>query len=204
MTAPDRLDPELAKHRLRDLDSAQRRVAHLVAVDDLAGASAGSAAPTTATSSTPASTRSRIASSSLRPPATSFRNARTVPPAPFDGRTGGVGGRGHGSTPRPCRPRAGSAAPTSASAGPRIACRAPGHAVLVRAADDARDLVEVEDRRRRGDQPLDRLRAPRVVAGERAPPPADDHVVEEDQLGGAEQERRSSEISRFQSPNWAE
>ena len=37
-----------------------------------------------------------------------------------------------------------------------------GDAVLVRAADDLRDLVEVEDRRRRGDLPLERQRAPRV------------------------------------------
>ena len=37
-----------------------------------------------------------------------------------------------------------------------------GDAVLVRAADDLRDLVEVEDRRRRGDLPLERHRAPRV------------------------------------------
>ena len=35
-------------------------------------------------------------------------------------------------------------------------------AVLVRAADDLRDLVEVEDRRRRGHLPLERERAPRV------------------------------------------
>ena len=34
-------------------------------------------------------------------------------------------------------------------------------AVLVRAADDLRDLVEVEDRRRRADLPLERQRAPR-------------------------------------------
>ncbi len=42
------------------------------------------------------------------------------------------------------------------------------HAVLVRAADDLRDLVEVEDRRRRGHLPLERQRAPRV--GGRASP----------------------------------
>ena len=36
------------------------------------------------------------------------------------------------------------------------------HAVLVRAADDLRDLVEVEDRRRRRDLPLERQRTPRV------------------------------------------
>ena len=46
-----------------------------------------------------------------------------------------------------------------------------GDAVLVRAADDRRDGVEVEDRRRRGDLPLERERAPRVRrprAGRRA------------------------------------
>src|SRR6188768_4439690 len=53
------------------------------------------------------------------------------------------------------------------------------HAVLVRCADDLRDLVEVEDRRRRGDLPLDRVGAPGVALGARAEAPADDHVVEE-------------------------
>ena len=62
------------------------------------------------------------------------------------------------------------------------------HAVLVGAAHDPRDLIEVEHRRRRADQPLDGLRPPRVVAREGTPPPADDHVVEEDQLGGAKEE----------------
>src|SRR3954453_13520512 len=37
-----------------------------------------------------------------------------------------------------------------------------GPAVLIRPADDGRDVVEVEDRRRRGDLPLERERAPRV------------------------------------------
>ena len=40
-----------------------------------------------------------------------------------------------------------------------------GDAVLVRAADDLRDLVEVEDRRRRGNLPLERARPPRVAGG---------------------------------------
>ena len=43
-----------------------------------------------------------------------------------------------------------------------------GHAVLVRPADDRRDGVEVEDRRRRGDLPLERERAPRVGVRARA------------------------------------
>ena len=63
-------------------------------------------------------------------------------------------------------------------------------AVLVRVADDLRDLVEVEDRRRRAHLPLERQRAPRV-RGRRAPEaPARDHVVEEDDRRGAEPERR--------------
>ena len=65
-----------------------------------------------------------------------------------------------------------------------------GDAVLVRAADDARDLVEVEDRRRRGNLPLDRLGPPRVGGRLRAPLPADDHVVDEHQLREAEEEGR--------------
>ena len=64
-------------------------------------------------------------------------------------------------------------------------------AVLVRAADDLRDLVEVEDRRRRGDLPLERVRAPRVARRERAADPAGDHVVEED-----ERSRRRARTSR--------
>ena len=36
MTAPTAVDPELLEHRLRDLDAAERRLANLVAVDDLA------------------------------------------------------------------------------------------------------------------------------------------------------------------------
>ena len=65
-----------------------------------------------------------------------------------------------------------------------------GDAVLVRRADDLRDLVEVEDRRRRGDLPLERHRAPRVRRRDRAEAPARDHVVEEDERRGAEPERR--------------
>ena len=47
-----------------------------------------------------------------------------------------------------------------------------GDAVLVGAADDRRDRVEVEDRRRRGDLPLERQRAPRVGRGARPAAPA--------------------------------
>ena len=65
-----------------------------------------------------------------------------------------------------------------------------GDAVLVRRADDLRDLVEVEDRRRRADLPLERHRAPRVRRRDRAAAPARDHVVEEDERRRAEPERR--------------
>ena len=47
-----------------------------------------------------------------------------------------------------------------------------GHAVLVRVADHLRDLVEVEDRRRRRHLPLERKRAPWVRLGDRAARPA--------------------------------
>src|SRR3954451_25185777 len=69
--------------------------------------------------------------------------------------------------------------------------RVPGarDAVLVRAADHRRDLVEVEDRRGRGHLPLDRVRAPRVSRGRWAVTPRADHVVEEDEERGAEDER---------------
>ena len=65
----------------------------------------------------------------------------------------------------------------------------PGHPVLVRSADDLRDLVEVEDRRRRGDLPLERARAPRVAGRARVRTPSCDEVVEEHQRRGAQQER---------------
>src|SRR4051794_21236727 len=50
-----------------------------------------------------------------------------------------------------------------------------GDAVLVRAADHGRDLVEVEDRRRGGALPLERERAPRVGGRAGAAAPARDH-----------------------------
>ena len=76
---------------------------------------------------------------------------------------------GGGAPPPPAG--AGTAAPAGAFS-LNTACTAPGHAVLVGAADDRRDLVEVEHRRRRGHLPLDRVRAPRVARGQRAVPPA--------------------------------
>src|ERR671914_945127 len=74
--------------------------------------------------------------------------------------------------------------------GPPVHDGMPGatHAVLVRAADDLRDRVEVEDGRRRGDLPLERHRAPRVPRRERSAPPAHEHVVEEDERRGTEGE----------------
>src|SRR4051794_26085060 len=52
-----------------------------------------------------------------------------------------------------------------------------GHAILVGAADDGGDLVEVEDRRRRGDLPPERERPPRVPRGARPAAPGGGHVV---------------------------
>ena len=75
------------------------------------------------------------------------------------------------------------------------ACTAPGHAVLVGAAHDLRDLVEVEDRRRRGHLPLERARAPRVAGRRRTEGPADDHVVEEH-----ERRQRRARTRRSRSP----
>src|SRR5579859_7938413 len=54
-------------------------------------------------------------------------------------------------------------------------------AVLVRSADDGGHAVEVEDRRRRGDLPLQGHAPPGVGDRTRATAPAGDHVVEEDQ-----------------------
>ena len=77
-----------------------------------------------------------------------------------------------------------------------------GDAVLVRAADDGRDRVEVEDRRRRGDLPLERERPPRVRGRPRAAAPRRDHVVEEDQrLRPSTND--AIEITRFQPANWS-
>ena len=74
------------------------------------------------------------------------------------------------------------------------------NAVLVRAAHHLRDLVEVEDGRRRGDLPLERERPPRIGGRRLAAAPADDQVVEEDEGRGAEEER-AIVITRFQSAN---
>ena len=55
----------------------------------------------------------------------------------------------------------------------KIAWRAPGTPYSYGLADDLRDLVEVEDRRRRGDLPLERQRAPRVARRQRPARPAE-------------------------------
>ena len=65
-----------------------------------------------------------------------------------------------------------------------------GDAVLVRPADDLRDLVEVEDRRRGRDLPLERARVPGVRLGDRAAHPARDHVVDEEHERRPEHEGR--------------
>src|ERR1035441_10158511 len=54
-----------------------------------------------------------------------------------------------------------------------------GYSVLVWTADDRRNPVEVEDRRRRGYLPLERQAAPRIADGSSSPAPAGDHVVDE-------------------------
>ena len=104
--------------------------------------------------------------------------------------------RHRGATPRPSRsstpwpaPEAVAPAGCGTSAPPfSTPCTAPGNAVLVRPADDGRDRVEVEDRRRRRDLPLERERAPRVGLGARAAAPGGDHVVGEDERAEAEEE----------------
>src|SRR5436305_203014 len=63
-----------------------------------------------------------------------------------------------------------------------------GDPVLVRPADHGRDPVEVEDRRRGGDLPLEREGAPRVRGRARAEPPRGHDVVEEDERREPEQE----------------
>src|SRR5580698_7231642 len=63
------------------------------------------------------------------------------------------------------------------------------NAVLVRTADNLRDVVEVEDRGRRAHLPLERQRVPRVPLGKLSVPPGPDRVVEEDDRRGAEPER---------------
>src|SRR5687768_9632651 len=80
MTAPSASIPNAANTdwvtstRLRAASESSSRSTIWPAIGWFCGA-------TIATLSAPASTRSRTASSSLRPPATSFRNARTVPPS---------------------------------------------------------------------------------------------------------------------------
>src|SRR3954463_5873182 len=119
----------------------------------------------------PCSWRRLIASSSALPPMVSFARTRTLAMATPSRSRGGGGGWGF-----------------------RLhrlenAVHRAGDAVLVRAADHGRDLVEVEDRRRRGHLPLERQRAPRVTGRRRAASHADHHVVEEHERRRAEEER---------------
>ena len=81
------------------------------------------------------------------------------------------------------------------------ACTAPGHAVLVGAADDLRDLVEVEDRRRRGDLPLERHRAPRVAGRRRAPLPARRSCCRRRRASRGRARTAEIEMNRFQPAN---
>ena len=76
-----------------------------------------------------------------------------------------------------------------------------GHAVLVRSADDLGDLVEVEDRRRRGHLPLERESAPRVGLRDRAASPADHHVVDEDDERRRRARTSAMVIAKLRSPN---
>ena len=130
------------------------------------------------TTSETSSWRSRTACSSLRPPATSLRKTSS-------GALLGLGAHVGAHHARLVGRDLGAFAGHDRVPG-------AGDAELVGAADDARDLVEVEDRRRRGDLPLDRVGAPGVGLGPRAEAPADDHVVEEDELDGAEHEGEDS------------
>src|SRR5450755_4023113 len=52
------------------------------------------------------------------------------------------------------------------------------HSVLVRTADDRRNSVEVEDRGRRGDLPLEGQASPGIADGSSSATPAGDHVVD--------------------------
>src|ERR1700722_14991080 len=63
-----------------------------------------------------------------------------------------------------------------------------GNAVLVRATNDSRQFVEVEDGRRRGDLPLERHAAPGVGDRDGAATPACDHVVDEHQRADSQRE----------------
>src|ERR1700731_1675543 len=106
-------------------------------------------------------TRARTVSSSLRPPSVSFATTRiSVIGGSFPGR--------HRDAAGGTRPDLGATA--------EDAVHRAGHAVLVRPADDRRGRVEVEDRRRRRDLPLERQRAPRVRDRARTAAPARDHV----------------------------
>src|SRR3954466_5726826 len=95
--------------------------------------------------------RSLTVSSSLPPPSVSFATTRMVligsrSSSSLGGRLGVGARRGRLGLRRRGRPA--------------DAVDRPRHAVLVGAADDGRNLVEVEPRRRRGDLPLEGERPP--------------------------------------------
>ena len=145
----DRFDPVLGEDRHRHLDPGAGRLAQLAGVDQLAdgglvlgrgdGDRGGVARPARVT-----------ACSSLRPPATSLRKTSS----------GCARARSLMSTPA----TAGSGSLDLGAFAGHDRVAGAGHPELVGAADDPRDLVEVEDRRRRGDLPLDRVGAPGVGA----------------------------------------
>src|SRR6185312_17080170 len=125
----------------------------------------------------PAAARALIASIRLRPPWVSFATTRTLAM-----RFTSLRGR--------CRRDAAGRRRLGLRRRLEDAVDRAGYAVLVRTAHHRRHRVEVEDRGRRGDLPLQRQRAPRVGGGARAEAPAHDHVVEEDERAEAEQEAR--------------
>ena len=83
------------------------------------------------------------------------------------------------------------------------AWRAPGIAVLVRVADDLRDLVEVEDRRRRAHLPLERERAPRVVPGAAGRASSSRSCCTKKTIVEAPSANDATEMKKFQSANWS-
>src|SRR3954453_10306469 len=143
---------------------------------------------TTKKRASPRPWRSRIASRSFAPPIVSLARTSTFPiptppsaPPPPPGLPGRDGSRFPG--------RHGSALDLLAG-GAEDAVHRARHAVLVRAPDDGRPVVEVEDGRRGAPLPLERERAPRVGLRAGAPAPGRDHVVDEDERREPEHEAR--------------
>ena len=118
---PHRLDAEVPQHRLGHLDPAQRRLAHLVAVDDLAGHRLVLGRD----DGDLLDARVDPLANRLEQPAAAghlVEEGEDGAPGAVRGCTGGGVRRGAHVEPAPAVPAtAGSALPTSASAGPRIA-----------------------------------------------------------------------------------